>query len=102
MSVIEQLETIRSEDNVNDDLNRLSRKYSYYQTESIRPNGSTNEYIKIIKIKDIQLDDLKKENEFLKQKLIDLTIVYNTKIDNIKIEHEHELRRMHAQYITRI
>jgi len=101
MSVIEQLETIRSEDNVNDNLNRLSKKYSHYQTESLCSRGS-NEYDRLIKIKDIQLDDLKKENEFLKQKLIDLTIVYNTKIDDIKIEHKHELRRMHAQYITRI
>lgn len=101
MSVIQQLETIRSEDSVSGDLNRLSKKYSQYRIESLQPNGS-NEYDRLIKIKDIVIEDLKKENELLKQKLIDLTIVYNTKIDDLKIEHKHELRRMHAEYINRI
>lgn len=93
----QQIIDIREEEELLGDLNRLSQKYKRYQNEN-----NNNDYNEIIREKDFVINDLKREIDELKQKNIDITILYNTKIENIKTEHKKELYRIHSEFANRL
>lgn len=95
----QQIADIKKEEALIGDLNRMSQKYKRYQREN---NNNNDECADLIKEKDFIINDLKKEIDELKQKNIDITVLYNTKIENIKFENKKELHRLHSEFANRL
>ena len=55
----------------------------------------------MIDAKNLIINDLKKEILKFKQNLVDLTIVYNTKIEQLKQEHKKELYHQYMEFMKK-
>lgn len=53
----------------------------------------------MISAKNLIIDDQKKEILKLKRELVDLTLIYNTKIEQLKQEHKKELYNQYMEYM---
>lgn len=99
----QQIMDVKKEEELLGDLDMLSEKYRRFQKENINTIINDNtEYGELLKEKDFIINDLKNENKELRQKIIDITILYNTKIENIKTEHKKELYRIHSEFVERL
>lgn len=96
----QQLTDIIAEDDLIVDLDRLTKKYMRYQEDTYH-DTKLDEYSRLLRDKDMSIEDLKKENAQMRQKLIDLAIMYNTKIDELKLTHKRDLRRMHIEFVKK-
>lgn len=96
----QQFMDLTAEDDLIVDLDRLTKKYMRYQEETYH-DTKLDEYSRLLKDKDMTIEDMKKENAQMRQKLIDLAIMYNTKIDELKLEHKRDLRRMHMEFVKK-
>ena len=59
-------------------------------------------YTELIESKNDTINDLKQEIGKLKQKITDLTILYNTKIEQLRQEHMRELHNQHKEFMKKI
>lgn len=82
------------------DLSRLSNKYSHYQNRD--KNNISDEITNILNGKDIIINNMTDEIKQLKQQIIDLSVTYNKKIEDLKIKHKKDLMLIHSDYVRRI
>jgi hypothetical protein len=85
------------------DLNRMSKKYKQYQANTLNGSGSpSNPWTELMESKNNTINDLIQELAKAKQDLVDLTIVYNNKIELLRTEHKRELNFQHAECMKKI
>jgi hypothetical protein len=96
---LQQIEYENNNETVLEDLERLSKKYKRYHQEHMHQNQK-DPFFELLESKDEQINSLHKKLEILKQQLIDTTIIYNTKIEELRSEHRRELQRLHATFTT--
>lgn len=99
-----QYQEIKNEEDILNNFNIVSKKYQQYQNnQSNQTNRNTNNlYNEIINSKEVIINDLKIDINNLNQKLINLTFLYNDKIEQLRIEQKKELYLLHAEYIKKI
>lgn len=82
------------------DIARLSKKYALLQSGgSLQKNDPLTG---IIESKDQIIDDQHKMIENLKQEITDLTLCYNEKLEQLRVQHKKELCLQHAQYVRKL
>lgn len=86
-------EISKDTDDVLVDLSRLSNKYSLYQSHD---NAERSDEVTIL------VKNMTNEIKQLKQQIIDLSVTYNKKIEDLKIKHKKDLLRIHSDYVKRI
>lgn len=94
-SKISNIDVITFE-NLNDDIIQLEKKY--------KKNDNCEKYDPfnfLIEMKNDTIDDLKREINGLKQEIIDLTIIYNNKIENLRTQHKNDLYLQYKEYIKK-
>lgn len=97
---IQQIEDEKHSEIASINLDHLTKKYNRYKQEFTK-EISTDPLYEVIKSKDTIIDDLTKRIESLEKQLVDTTILYNTKIEQLRMEHKNELRRQHAEFVKR-
>ena len=91
-----QYNDILNDDILTSDLDILANKYDNYQKNKKGP------YIDLVESKNKIIDDLKNDIKKLKQELIDMSVNYNSKIEQLRIEHKRELNIQHHEYMKKI
>lgn len=85
---------------------RFDSRYGKYDQSDMIENLENEQYVdpyeELIESKNITIDELKHENAHLKQKLVDLSILYNSKLDNLRQEHRISLHQQHKKFIEKI
>jgi hypothetical protein len=92
------------------DLAILSNKYKRYNDEQNKTYGhKINDRVKeknplseIIVSKDEQISNLKIEIDKLKQELIDTTIAYNLKLEQLRSDHRNDLQRQYLEFMKKL
>lgn len=125
-----QIDDVKRDESMIDNLDALTKKYNRYQNTSLQQKsnreqnmrydsryGKHNEidnryqqerehpidpYEELIESKNIEIDDLKHEITKLKQKFVDMSITYNSKIDRLRQDHRKELHSQHKKFMERI
>lgn len=96
----QHIEISKDTDDVLVDLSRLSNKYTLYQNRD--KIGHSDEVTYILNEKDILVKNMANEIKQLKQQIVDLSVTYNKKIEDLKIKHKKDLLRIHSDYVKRI
>ena len=107
-----QINDINQSEMIINDLDTLEKKYNRYNNSLIQKNlptvykskniiKNTDPYDELIQSKNVIIDDLKKENIRLKQEHIDLSIIYNNKIDMMRQQHRKELHNQYKEFVKR-
>ena len=99
-SLLDSHEDIKSDGSLFDDLNSLTKKYQQYNEKIY--DQMHDPYIELVESKDDRIEELKIKNDELKQELIDLSILYNEKIEQIRIDHRKELHSQHKEYLKQL
>jgi hypothetical protein len=104
---LQQIEKEKNNEIMIGNLERLSKKYQRYNQEHINiqkePNGHAKDsFVELIETKDDLINSLQNEINMLKQQLVDTTIIYNTKIEQLRSEHTQELHRLHISFAERL
>ncbi|VBB18504.1 hypothetical protein YASMINEVIRUS_967 [Yasminevirus sp. GU-2018] len=94
----QQIRDIREEELLVGSLTRLEKKYAMYKTETNQPR---DEISLMLEERDSTIRELRSEIELLNQRLVDLSVAYNMKIEEQKTEHKQELHRLHAEFVKR-
>lgn len=94
----DQISKVKENEDIINELVSISKKYTEYQ----KNQSSNNELTELIKSKDRIINDLKNEISLLKQKIIDLNIEYNVKIENMRDLHRDELYKLHKSFVKRL
>jgi len=95
-NVNKQRLTIYKEDEMTNNLISLTKKYQQPQ------NVKNDPYDQLMETKDVLIEDLKKEIIRLDRELVDLTIIYNEKIEQQRFEHKKELQKLRREYVKKI
>ena len=95
---ITQYHLIKKDEDMLNDFNSLTKKYSQFQNNTTKKDP----YAEIINSKDVMIEDLKKQLQKSGQDLIDLTLLYNNKIESLRIEHKKELCILRSEYMKKL
>lgn len=126
MTPYQQINDIREEENLVDNLGRLKKKYTLYKTENRQVHHRVHNHNHnqthnqnqgqgqgqgqyqnhdditfLLNERDMTITELKSQIDSLNQKLITLTIIYNEKIEDLKTEHKKELHRLFSEFVKR-
>jgi len=96
-SVIEQRDRIINQEDQEEKLAKLVTKYENYKKEPKYYNSKSDPFEEIIFQKNKLIDELNNTILKLKNDIVDLTISYNNKIDQLRSEHQKELIRQYEQ-----
>ena len=107
-----QINDINQSEMIINDLDTLEKKYNRYNNSLIQKNLPTvykskntikniDPYDELIQSKNVIIDDLKQENIRLKQEHVDLSIMYNNKIDIMRQQHRKELHNQYKEFVKR-
>ena len=96
-SVIEQRDRIINQENQEDNLAKLIAKYENYKKEPKYYNSKSDPFEEIIFQKNKLIDELNSTIEKLKNDIVELTISYNNKIDQLRTEHQKELLKQYER-----
>jgi len=102
--LLKEIDLSKDTNDVLVDLSRLSNKYSHYQNQRHNKNKNNNsdEIMGILDGKDIVINNMASEIKQLKQQIIDLSVTYNKKIEDLKIKHKKDLMCIHSDYVRRM
>lgn len=81
------------------DIEKLSKKYIHLLQQPISISDPTQS---IIESKNQLIQELQNEISILNQKIIDLTIHYNEKIEIQRMEHKKNLYRQYVQFSNKL
>jgi len=125
----DQINDLKQTETMIDNLGALSKKYNMYRDNSSRQildreknirydsrygkydeidNKHAQEklnadpYEELIMTKNIEIDDLKNEILVLKQKFVDISLLYNSKIECLRQDHRKELHSQHKKFMERL
>ena len=94
-------ETPKTEQDLDLDIMTLENKYSQY-SQNNKQKYKNDPYDELIKEKDKTINKLRHIIEELKIEKIDLSILYNEKIEMLRTENKKNLLVQHKQYIKNI
>jgi hypothetical protein len=119
----DQIDDLKQTETMIDNLGALSKKYNLYRDNSSRQisdreknirhdsrygkydeidNRHVDPYEELIMTKNIEIDDLKNEILVLKQKFVDISLLYNSKIECLRQDHRKELHSQHKKFMERL
>ncbi len=93
-------DTDKGEDTFDDELNILTKKYQRYNEKIY--DHINDPYVELIDSKDVIIKELRSKIEELKQELIDVSILYNDKIELIRNDQRKELHTQHKEYLKQL
>jgi hypothetical protein len=126
-----QINNVKQAEIMISDLDSLSRKYNRYRDDSshqktlqeknirydsrygkydvldriqaqYRAQHPIDPYEELIESKNLEICDLKKEISDLKQKLVDTSLSYNSKIERLRQDHRRELHIQHKKIMEKL
>jgi hypothetical protein len=72
-----------------------------HSSDTNRNDICNDPYLELLESKNDTINDLQQEITKLKQKIVDLTRIYNTKIEYLYQEHQRELHKQYQEFMKK-